>query len=208
MSEKVSEVIRFVARYPGALLVRTGISPNAVTLIGGGLTVAVAVWIATGAPAPLVAGLAILVTAFFDALDGAVARISGRSSPFGGFLDSVMDRVADAAILIGLLVHFLQRGDERVVLGIALALAAFPLVSYARALAERLGVEGRGGLMNRPVRILVLGISLCVGLFTPAIFVLAVGALATAIYRVVVVARALGGSGPTGGRAPDPAPRG
>src|SRR5258708_5856592 len=112
MSEAVGNVVRIIARHPGKLLARTGISPNAVTILGGVLSCGVAATIGVVRPAPAVAGLLILGATFFDALDGAVAKQTGRSTKFGAFLDSVTDRVSDAAVLLGLLAWKLHDGAK------------------------------------------------------------------------------------------------
>ena len=95
-----------------------------------------------------------------DMFDGAVARITGKASTFGAFLDSVLDRLGEAAVLFGLLVFYIREGNE---LGAFLAFGTAVLsimVSYSRARAEGLSVQGDVGLMGRPERIIVMGIGL------------------------------------------------
>ena len=191
MSEQVSRIVRIIARLPGALLARTGISPNAVTLSGVAANVAVGAAIAAGRLDAAATGLLILAAGFFDALDGAVAKQTGRSSEFGAFLDSVTDRISDSVVLLGLLIVHLDRGARPEVVAIAAALTSFPLVSYARAKAEALGVECKDGAITRPVRVILLGASCWWGGFLPIVAGLAAGSFVTAIHRILIVRRAL-----------------
>jgi CDP-diacylglycerol--glycerol-3-phosphate 3-phosphatidyltransferase len=191
MSERLSNLVRRLARHPGRALALTGVSPNAITVAGGVCNVGVAAALALGRLPPVWAGLAIVVSGFVDALDGAVAKQTGRVSEFGAFLDSVIDRVSDSIILAGLLVAAL-RGGRTVEVGLlALALVSFPLVPYTRAQAEKLGIECKGGWMTRTVRVLVLGASVAAGLLAPAVALLALGSFFTAGQRIAHVRRAL-----------------
>jgi CDP-diacylglycerol--glycerol-3-phosphate 3-phosphatidyltransferase len=191
MSQLVGDVIRKIARHPGRLLAWTGVSPNTVTLTGGVLSVGCAAALAWIDMPKLWAAFLVLACGFIDALDGAVAKSSGRVTRFGGFLDSVVDRVADSSVLGGLLIASLRAGRPLAVQLLTLALISFPLVSYTRAQAEKLGIECKGGLMTRPLRILCLGIGIAVGQLVPVVGVLGVWSLGTAGYRVLHVRREL-----------------
>ena len=92
-------------------LERTGITPNALTLIGFGLTVAVAIVLATGQL--LVGGLLLIAAALFDTLDGALARRAGLTTVFGAFFDSTMDRYSEAVTLIALIYYYSAQPDGR-----------------------------------------------------------------------------------------------
>lgn len=168
-----------------AVLARTGVTPNALTLFGlavvlVGVGVVVAVDPRTGAVV-LIAG------ALIDAFDGAVARQSGRASSFGAFLDSVTDRVADAAIF-GAVLWLLR--DDALLFTVALAaLAGAQLTSYVRAKAESLGWQATVGILERFERIVVLMAGLVFDVLALAVWVLALGALVTVGQRLVVVAR-------------------
>src|SRR5580693_3027175 len=155
-------------------LARTPITPNAITIIG-------AVGVAAGAltlfpTGHLFAGT--LVCWFFvmsDMLDGALARVKGTTGTFGAFLDSTLDRVADASVFAGLAAWFVLGGHSRLLAGVALfCLVSGALVSYAKARAEGLGIRCDVGLAERSERMLIAlvaaGLS---GLGVP--YVLAIG---------------------------------
>ncbi|ACV09032.1 phosphatidylinositol phosphate synthase [Jonesia denitrificans] len=138
-------------------LLRLRISPDAVTITGTFLVIATALWLLpTGR---LVAGaLVIGLFVFTDSLDGTMARLSGRSGPWGAFLDSTLDRLADGALFIGLALYFAWHAPAAQHLGTLAALACLLLglcVSYARARAEGLGLDGNVGIAERPERLLV-----------------------------------------------------
>ncbi|WP_413449895.1 phosphatidylinositol phosphate synthase [Georgenia sp. 1P01AC] len=167
-------------------LVRAGVSPDTVTVTGTVLTVAVALWLLpTG---HFVAGpLAIAVVVLIDSVDGLMARMLGRSTRWGAFLDSTLDRLADAAIFSGILLWGIS-ADEPWVLGTALAcLVLGSVVPYAKARAEGLGMTASGGIAERADRLFVaLAAVLAVGLGAPLpVLVVALGLLALAsLYTV------------------------
>ena len=176
-------------------LLRLGVSPDAVTLAGTAGVVA-------GALVFFPRGMFFLGTAvvfFFvltDLLDGAMARKLGRSGPFGAWLDSTCDRLADAAIFSGLVLWFTGDGDDRVLAAVALfCLVAGSLVSYAKARAEGLGLRCDVGLAERAERlILVLLGTLLAGLGLDAalgvlLWLLAAVSAVTVVQRLVEVRR-------------------
>lgn len=177
---------------------RAGVSPDAVTITGTlGVVAAGLGLFGTGR---LLAGtLVIAVLALADTLDGIMARQSGRSGPWGAFLDSSLDRVADAAVFGGLVVHYTGEGDHRATALLALAcLALGSFVPYARARAEGLGLRADVGLAERADRLVaVLLGTLLVALGAPtAVLAVVLGLLAAASaatvgQRVVVVRRQL-----------------
>src|SRR3954452_3114596 len=142
----------------GRLLGATGISPNALTLIGLLLNCAAAAIVASGALT--LGGVAFLVASAFDMLDGAVARAMARSSRFGAFLDSVIDRYAEAVVFVGLLVALIREGDTNLAIGATVALVGSLMVSYTRARAEGLGLDCDVGLLQRPERVILLAVGL------------------------------------------------
>lgn len=167
-------------------LVRAGVSPDTVTVTGTVLTVAVALWLLPSGH--FVAGpLAITVVVLIDSVDGLMARMLGRSTRWGAFLDSTLDRVADAAIFSGILLWGIG-ADEPWVLGTALAcLVLGSVVPYAKARAEGLGMTASGGIAERADRLFVaLAAVLAVGLGAPVpVLVVALGLLALAsLYTV------------------------
>jgi CDP-diacylglycerol--glycerol-3-phosphate 3-phosphatidyltransferase len=155
-------------------LARTPVTPNAITITG-------TVGVAAGALALFPTGhlfAGTLVCWFFvmaDMLDGALARVKGTTGTFGAFLDSTLDRVADASVFAGLAAWFVLGGHSRLLAGVALfCLVSGALVSYAKARAEGLGIRCDVGLAERSERMLIAlvatGLS---GLGVP--YVLAIG---------------------------------
>jgi CDP-diacylglycerol---glycerol-3-phosphate 3-phosphatidyltransferase len=133
-------------------------------------------------------------------LDGALARMTGKASRFGALLDSVFDRLSEAAVLFGVLLYALDRGhDDQAALAFA-AIVGSLMVSYVRARAEGLGVTMTDGLFTRPERVIVLGVALLVGWLTPALWLLAVLTLLTAFQRLYLGARALAADTKEAGR--------
>jgi CDP-diacylglycerol---glycerol-3-phosphate 3-phosphatidyltransferase len=180
----------------GELLARTPVTPNAITVTGTlGMTAGALALFPTG---HLFAGT--MVCTFFvlaDMLDGALARVKGTSGRFGAFLDSTMDRVADAAVFGGLVLWFMLGGHDRLLAGVALfCLVAGALVSYAKARAEGLGLRCDVGLAERTERLLIglvaTGLSgLGVPYVLPAgLWLLAVASAITFGQRVLAVYRA------------------
>jgi CDP-diacylglycerol--glycerol-3-phosphate 3-phosphatidyltransferase len=141
-----------------ATLARAGIQANWLTYLGLLLNVAVA-WLVTEGWLTVAGALFLLVNAL-DFLDGAVARASGTAGAYGAFLDSVVDRYSEAVVFVGLLIWFTRADDQAAMLATALALVGSFMVSYCRARAEGLGMDCEVGLLQRPERIVVLGIGL------------------------------------------------
>jgi CDP-diacylglycerol---glycerol-3-phosphate 3-phosphatidyltransferase len=139
----------------GQLLARTPVTPNALTIIGTiGMSAGALALFPTG---HLFAGV-MVCTGFVltDMLDGTLARIKGTTGKFGAFLDSTMDRIADAAVFVGLAAWFLRGGHDRVLAGVAVfCLVAGALVSYAKARAESLGLKCDVGFAERTERLLI-----------------------------------------------------
>ncbi|HEY0189086.1 MAG TPA: CDP-alcohol phosphatidyltransferase family protein [Cellulomonas sp.] len=170
------------------VLLRLGVSPDAVTITGTVAVVTAALWLyPTG---HLLAGS--LVIAFFaltDSLDGVMARRAGRSGPWGAFLDSTLDRFGDASIFGGLVLWYVGDGDSR--WGLCLALACLVLgsvVPYARARAEGLGMTAQVGIAERADRlVVVLTATALVGTGVPdVVLVVVLGLLAVASFITVV----------------------
>ena len=139
----------------GQVLARTPVTPNALTILGTVGMSAGALWLfPTG---HLFAGV-VVCTCFVmtDMLDGTLARIKGTTGKFGAFLDSTMDRVADAAVFGGLAIYFVRGGHDQVLAAVALfCLVAGALVSYAKARAESLGLKCDVGFAERTERLLI-----------------------------------------------------
>ncbi len=171
----------------GQALARTGISPNVLTTVGCLLNFGVAAVIALGYLH--VGGFLILVAGAFDMLDGALARAAKRTTTFGAFLDSTLDRYSEAAIFLGVFVEAALRQDLQVQLLTYAAAIGSLMVSYARARAEGLGLRSSVGLLQRPERVILLGVGLIFGLEVYALWVLAVLTNVTALHRILHVRR-------------------
>lgn len=157
-----------------SVLGRTGVSPNAVTLLSL-ITAITGVLVTLSTRSGLVLGLTVLVSGFFDAVDGALARVQRRSSARGALLDSVADRVCEALFALGIL----ALGLNPYVVCLFLALSS--LTSYLRARGESLGVVSAGvGLMERAERLISL-------LIITTVYELAGLAIANALLTIVVV---------------------
>ncbi len=178
------------------LLLRLGVSPDAVTLVG---TLGVSVGALAFYPRGELLWGTVFITAFVfsDLIDGAMARKSGRSSTFGSFWDSTLDRVGDAAIFGGLALYFAGAGESDLYLCLSLfCLVSGNLTSYARAKAESLGLDAKGGLAERAdrlVSILVMtGLSGLLDLrilMELTLWVLAAASAYTVVFRVLKVRR-------------------
>src|SRR5215216_4622729 len=174
-------------------LARAGIQANWLTYTGFVLNVGVAGLVIEGWLS--LAGVGFLLVNALDFLDGAVARAAGTAGAFGAFLDSVLDRYSEAVVFVGLIVWYSRADDTFAVIVTALALAGSFMVSYCRARAEGLGLDCEVGLLQRPERIVVLGIGLMLTEYTdPMVLVAVLIALAlltnvTAAQRMRHVAR-------------------
>ena len=151
------------ARFLGAM----GLSPNAVTLLG--FCVAAGAAVLVGAGYLLAGGIVFLVGSVLDLMDGAMARLTGRVTRFGGLLDSVMDRLSEAALFLGIAVYGVRAGlgEDRLlflIVAVILALTTSQTVSYLRARGEAAGIETKTGVMTRPERVIFLSLGLILGL--------------------------------------------
>ena len=195
------------------LLLRLGVSPDAVTVVGTlGVVAGAVIFFPRG---QLLAGV-LFITAFVfsDMIDGAMARQSGRVSPFGAFLDSTLDRIGDAAIFGGLAMYYVGPGDEPALVALAIYnLTMGSVTSYARARAEALGMEAKVGIAERADRLVsilvVTGAADIVNMLGAGpralwaipvtLGVLAVASTVTVVQRVLVVRQqALAHAAPSG----------
>jgi CDP-diacylglycerol--glycerol-3-phosphate 3-phosphatidyltransferase/CDP-diacylglycerol--inositol 3-phosphatidyltransferase len=186
----------------GNLLLRMGVSPNAVTLVGTlGVCAGALVCFPQGW---LLAGVAVITAfVFSDMIDGYMARTSGRISPFGAFLDSTLDRVGDAAIFGGLALYYVGPGDSEWRAALAIyCLTMGSVTSYARARAESLGMQAKVGIAERSDRLVsilvmtgladllrLLGLDRAMWLIPLTLGVLAVASTVTVVQRILVVRR-------------------
>jgi CDP-diacylglycerol--glycerol-3-phosphate 3-phosphatidyltransferase len=163
-----------------------GVPADALTVFGLLASVATALLIASGHLVWAVVG--VIVAGVSDLLDGAIARGSGSASPRGAFFDSVSDRVSDALLLGGCAWYLAGRDPYEAILAFAVA-ACSMLVSYERARAEALGLDARGGLMERAERFVFLGVGLAFNIIVPVLWVMLVLTALTAVHRFVRVYR-------------------
>ncbi len=140
------------------LLARTAITPTTITWFGFLLSLGAAALIITGHL--FAAGLVVLIAGFFDILDGALARYTNRATRFGAILDSTLDRLSEAVVLLGILVLYAREQQVAHILLVGVALLGSLLVSYIRARAEALGLECQAGLFTRAERVVVLALGL------------------------------------------------
>ena len=175
----------------GRTVARTGLTPNALTVIGllgmggaGALAAYGMFW---------QAGIVMLVAAAFDMLDGAVARATDRASDWGAVFDAVSDRLADFALLFALLIWYSdgERYDRTAIVLIGVSLFGSMMVSYTRSKAGEFGVSIRTGLGTRLERVLIMAIGLLSAQLIPILWLLAVLTNLTALQRWFITWRAM-----------------
>jgi CDP-diacylglycerol--glycerol-3-phosphate 3-phosphatidyltransferase len=171
----------------GAGLRRLGVPADALTVFGLLASVATAVLIGSGHFAWAVVG--VIVAGLSDLLDGAIARGSGQASPRGAFFDSVTDRVSDALLLGGVAWYLLGTSSPYNAMLAVAVMASSMLVSYERARAESLGLNARGGLMERAERFVFLAVALAFNILVPVMWIMLVLTAGTAVYRFALVYR-------------------
>jgi len=165
-------------------LARLGLTPNTITVLGFLMTAAVAVVLATGRTQ--LAGVLLIGTLAFDAVDGTLARLMGTASRFGAFLDSTLDRWAEVVIYAALVWVFLKNSQDNGVLLTVAALATSLMVSYTRARAEGAGFQCKEGLLTRFERIVILIAGLIFNQIIWALAIIAILAGFTAVQRIWV----------------------
>ena len=164
----------------------TGLSPNFWTAVGLAFALASAVVYGLGIEYGLIfGGVLLLVSGFFDMVDGQVARVSGKTSQKGSYLDSMFDKIAEVAIFLGILIGGYAE-PYLVFLAITLSL----LVSYARAKSDAINVKLQGvGIGERAERLLVIAIIGIIGFMEPAVIIVVIIAGITLIQRMIVTAK-------------------
>ncbi len=164
----------------------TGLSANFWTFVGLGFALLSAVVYGMGIESGLIiGGVLLLVSGFFDMIDGQVARVTGKTSKKGSYLDSMFDKIAETAIFLGILVGGYAE-PYLVLLAITLSL----LVSYARAKSDALNIKLQGvGIGERAERLLVIAIIGIIGYMEPAVLIVVIIAGITLIQRMIVTAK-------------------
>ena len=173
------------------LLARTAITPNAITWSGFLLSAGAVALIIT--EHLLAAGFMVLAAGLCDTLDGALARVTNRTTRFGAILDSTLDRVSEAVLLLGILVLYTRDQFFPGILLVGIALSGSLLVSYVRARAEAAGLECEAGLFTRVERVIILALGLLLSqidyALVTAIGVIALFSLLTTVQRLLHVRR-------------------
>jgi CDP-diacylglycerol--glycerol-3-phosphate 3-phosphatidyltransferase len=166
------------------LFTKWGVSPNSLTL--SGVIITFFATIAFFLQSPRLGGFLVLLGGLCDAIDGSLARNSGKATRFGALLDSSVDRYAEFAMLFGIGGYFLMTQDYLNSAGTFLALCGSFMVSYTRARAESLGLSAKVGVMQRPERIVFLGAGALIHpiALAIAIWMVAVFANVTALQRL------------------------
>jgi len=167
---------------------KVNFDPNIITVTGFAVTVfgafVISMYLFLG-------GLVIAVGSLLDMFDGVVARVQGKESRFGAFLDSVLDRYADALIFIGVAWYLGAHGDHTgALLSLGTWLGAF-VISYTRARAEGLGIECTTGIMERPERIVFLVFGALTGWIVQMLWIMLILTHVTALQRVYHVWRSM-----------------
>ena len=191
LSEAARKYSRVFLEPMARFISATGVSPNVITVIGFLLMVGVAVVLAWGHL--LLGGILITAVALFDAVDGTLARMMGRTSRFGAFLDSTLDRFSEAVIFLGLFIYLSGQNQKLELLLIYATVVGSLMVSYARARAEGIGVPLKEGLFTRLERVFLLVVGLLFNQLTFVLWVLAIFSNFTAIQRMYLVWRITGG---------------
>jgi CDP-diacylglycerol--glycerol-3-phosphate 3-phosphatidyltransferase len=175
-------------------LAQTRVSPNALTAAGVSMCAAAAVlvyfeyrdeylfyWLG---------GAVFVIGSILDILDGALARTSGKGTPFGAFIDSTTDRISEGFVLGAIALVFFRHGNEVALAFVIAAIAGSFLVSYTRARAEALGLRGDVGLGSRTERVVVISVGLGLapwGALPWVIYLLAATAWITVVQRILHV---------------------
>jgi CDP-diacylglycerol--glycerol-3-phosphate 3-phosphatidyltransferase len=180
-------------------LASVGISPNILTAVG--VTINVGCGVLFGVGDFFWAGIVLIVANLFDMLDGNVARLSGRVTKFGSFLDSSLDRLSDMVVFLGIMMFYAGNSPQHSILNVFLGgvgMIASVMVSYTTARSEGLGVKANVGFLQRPERVVLFIIgalstwnwnstSFFANRMPQVLWVLAVGSVWTLIHRMYFI---------------------
>jgi CDP-diacylglycerol--glycerol-3-phosphate 3-phosphatidyltransferase len=168
-----------------AVLARLGVTPNMLTtaqLVGG-----IIAGYVTATGHLVEGGIILIASAFLDAIDGTLARTTGKATPFGAVFDSVIDRLFEGAIFGGILYYYLDRGMKTESMLAFVAMVGSLSVSYVRARAEGAGISLYDGIFTRVVRILFLTLGLVANVLSGVLWLLAVATVLTTLHRLYAV---------------------
>ena len=191
-------IAHYLTEPPVRLLAKTHITPSMLTWFGFCIAIITAVVIGLGNV--IAGGILVLVSGYFDILDGALARRTNRATKFGAVLDSTLDRLSEAVVLLGITALFLTSrpqliSNEWAVLLVSVTLIGSLLVSYIRARTEALGIDCQVGIFTRAERVIVLALGLLVNQIVIALGIIAILSFVTVgqrlfhAYRKTVVPR-------------------
>ena len=189
MLSRYRETVRAWTDPVGHVLFRLRLRPNHLTLMGLGVSFIASAAFVSGRTR--IGGFLLLLAGLFDFFDGSLARVSGQVTPFGAFLDSVIDRYSDLLVLLGLVVFFASMAERRAALVAMAGLVGSIMVSYTKARAESIGIECNVGFMERPERMICLIAGALFDVLEPALWFLALFANVTAIHRIAFTRRAI-----------------
>ena len=186
MLNNLRDILKPTLEKIGKTFASTGFSPNFWTMVGFVFALIAALVYGLGLEFGLIiGGILLLVSGFFDMVDGQVARVTGKTSQKGSYLDSMFDKIAEVAIFLGLLVGGYAE-PYLVMLAITLSL----LVSYARAKSDALNIKLQGvGIGERAERLLVIAIIGIIGYMEPAVIIVVIIAAITLVQRMIVTAK-------------------
>ena len=186
MLNNLRDILKPTLEKIGKAFASTGLSPNFWTMVGFVFAIISALVYGLGLEFGLIiGGILLLVSGFFDMIDGQVARVTGKTSQKGSYLDSMFDKIAEVAIFLGLLVGGYAE-PYLVMLAITLSL----LVSYARAKSDALNIKLQGvGIGERAERLLVIAIIGIIGYMEPAVIIVVIIAGITLVQRMIVTAK-------------------
>ena len=185
LSDRLRVLIKDVLNPIAAFFNRMGLKPNTMSLFGLVGHAAAAILLATGRMTW--GGIFILLIVPLDLVDGAMARLAGKPTKFGSFVDSVSDRYAEILIFGGLLFYYLLQQDQVAIVLIYVAIAGSIMVSYSRAKAESLGFSVKVGIFSRFERYLILIPALILNYPIVALVILAIMTHITALQRIMHV---------------------
>ena len=198
LDKRAREIGRPALEAVARVLARWNVSPDFVTLVG--LVLTIGVGILAGMGEIRWAGVVYVFAAICDAIDGTLARVGGKGSRFGAFLDSTIDRFEESIVFLGLIIYYARVGGMYEVPLILVAAIGSLMVSYTRARAEALGVSCKVGFMTRVPRVLIMIVGMILDQVLIALILIAATSLFTAIHRLYHVWRMTGGE--EGGWAP------
>ena len=186
MLNNLRDILKPTLEKIGKAFASTGLSPNFWTMVGFVFAIISALVYGLGLEFGLIiGGILLLVSGFFDMVDGQVARVTGKTSQKGSYLDSMFDKIAEVAIFLGLLIGGYAE-PYLVMLAITLSL----LVSYARAKSDALNIKLQGvGIGERAERLLVIAVIGIIGYMEPAVIIVVVIAGITLVQRMIVTAK-------------------